>query len=213
MISGVRPAHWVISLGIHLLVLVLLVLLWPRPATLPPISIHFTAPAQNSGVSGLVAKLPAAPSTPLPKILKPVSVPQPEWKPLKATKSFSEPRIPKQTAQTVEDLLGSSFQKAPTQEGALPTLRWTSSGSQAPVSLPPRPPREWLASGEVSWRLLLTIPAEGGAPIKIVGLDSAHPELDSWLANWLERQVFPASDQHKEYQIPWVLTLRAVLPQ
>ncbi|NNM68188.1 MAG: hypothetical protein HKM06_09280 [Spirochaetales bacterium] len=215
MTAGVRPAHWVISLGLHLFVLVLLVFLWPHPATLPPIAIHLSAPLQNSGASEPSANLPAAPRVPQPQILKPVPVPQPEWKPLSVNKSFSEPQPPAQTPQTAEDLLGTGFQEPATQpqQPRLSSLRWTSHGSQAPDQLPPQPPREWVASGEVRWQLRLTIPAEGGSPVKIEGLDSAHPELDSWLANWLERQVFPASDQHKEYQIQWVLTLRAVLPR
>lgn len=211
---GVSLTSWGLSLLLHLGLLIVLVVFWPVNSPPPPaVSLHFeSGPAPSGGTSGR-SELPhpQPPQVPTDSLAKPKAHVQ--WKGLTQTTSrnvqpqatLSPPAFPDEEA-SAEDLLGD--QSPPHQKVS---QLWQSGGGSAPPIYPPVPPQN-VPSGEITWHLTLWIPPQGGVPEKILGLETAHPLLDTWLGAWLAKQGFPASETGKSYQIHWILTLKSVSP-
>ncbi|NNM55402.1 MAG: hypothetical protein HKM05_11880 [Spirochaetales bacterium] len=211
---GVSLLFWGLSLLFHLIILLLVLVFWPVNRQPPPsVSLHLeSGPAPSGGV--LVRGKAPRPTPPrAPRVLSPKPVAQAHWNSLRgelqARSSVAEklpsPSFPDQEA-SAEDLLG---EIASTQPASAKV--WTSGGGSTPPLLPPVPPQN-IPEGEITWHLTLWIPAQGGSPSRILGLETAHPHLDGWLGAWLARQGFPASENGKSYQVHWVLKLKSVSP-
>ncbi len=211
---GVSLLFWGLSLLFHLIILVLVLIFWPANRLPPPsVSLYLASGPAPSG--GVLERGEAPHPTPprAPRVVSPQPVVRAHWHSLRGEpqpksstpEKLPPPSFPEQEA-SAEDLLGES---ASTQSASAKV--WTSGGGSAPSLLPPIPPQH-IPEGEITWHLTLWIPPQGGSPSRILGLETAHPRLDSWLGAWLARQGFPASETGKSYQIHWVLKLKAVSP-
>ncbi len=212
---GVSLLFWGLSLLFHLIILVLVLAFWPVNRMPPPsVSLHLeSGPAPSGG--GFVRGEAPRPTPPrAPRVIAPKPVVQVHWNSLRGElqpqsstpEKLPAPSFPDQES-SAEELLGDG---SSTQQPSAKV--WTSWGGSAPPLLPPVPPQN-IPEGEITWNLTLWIPPQGGSPSRILGLETAHPRLDSWLGAWLARQGFPASETGKSYQIHWVLKLKAVSPE
>ena len=203
-----RSHPWLLSLGLHLLlgglvVVLLLTNVPPQPAVirmrfvqagkattsvLPPSATWW------SGSSGLVV----GESEP----------PLPSWQTNAAPTSTEVARAT--VPVSLDELLGAIDSTVAPESAA--SGGWTSADGEGYAPPPLPPPR--LAPPEGSrWSLVLTIPAGGGFATGLEGLDSGHPELDRWLEEYLRTVAFPSSPDSLTYQLRWSLRLDSGKPQ
>lgn len=206
-----RPGQpWLVSLGLHVLVGTLVLVLVFPPGTPAPrvVRMHLlggpAGPAAPAAASGRAWTPPAMAAS------RPTEVPAPSWQ--DPVPRPGAPAVPVSAPALLEELLGATQAEAVTDPAPAPQGVWSGSSGDGYVA-PPLPPPRLAPPQGARWSLVLTVPGAGGLASSFEGMDSGHPELDQWLETYLRSVSFPPGLDGNDYRLRWELRLATGKPR